>query len=566
MKNMKTIKRIIPVLLILCCISCERNIFDITPQDRISDAAVWNDEVLMRAYLASLYNGIPHGMYDHNYGKYTDETYNTMACCCCDQYLPGVLTPDNIENADDLIWCENYMYYWNRGYEYIRKVNIFLEKMEETDLKFDDKDQLIAEAKFIRGFIYFELIKRFGGVPIVDKIYSLGDDVQFERNTFDECVTLIENDLTEAIPDLKDKYASTSDDYGKATADACYALLSRVYLYAASPLHNPSNDKKYWQKAADAAEALFDKGYSLYPDYHKLFELNQGDEQDEVIFSRGFSLASGHRFVQRNINARYGGWGGWWGSSGPSQNLVDDYDMTNGEPPFLADGTINPASGYDTLNPYANRDPRFDATIIHDETVFRGDTFAMWISEDGSKWGFDSYKTTGDNPRTNTVMKKFMPSEGEIYGDLISTNQWPYFRLAEIYLNYAEAQFELGNEAAAREYVSKVRARTGVDMPPIPETVTGEELRRRIYNERRIELAFENQRFFDVRRWKIGIDVENLPIRGLDVFLDLTTGVKRYEGIVLLDRSESFTEKNYLLPIASDEIKRNPKLTQTPGW
>jgi hypothetical protein len=566
MKNMKTIKRIIPVLLILCCISCERNIFDITPQDRISDAAVWNDEVLMRAYLVSLYNGIPHGMYDHNYGKYTDETYNTMACCCCDQYLPGVLTPDNIENADDLIWCENYMYYWNRGYEYIRKVNIFLEKMEETDLKFDDKDQLIAEAKFIRGFIYFELIKRFGGVPIVDKIYSLGDDVQFERNTFDECVTLIENDLTEAIPDLKDKYASTSDDYGKATADACYALLSRVCLYAASPLHNPSNDKKYWQKAADAAEALFNKGYSLYPDYHKLFELNQGDEQDEVIFSRGFSLASGHRFVQRNINARYGGWGGWWGSSGPSQNLVDDYDMTNGEPPFLADGTINPASGYDTLNPYANRDPRFDATIIHDETVFRGDTFAMWISEDGSKWGFDSYKTTGDNPRTNTVMKKFMPSEGEIYGDLISTNQWPYFRLAEIYLNYAEAQFELGNEAAAREYVSKVRARTGVDMPPIPETVTGEELRRRIYNERRIELAFENQRFFDVRRWKIGIDVENLPIRGLDVFLDLTTGVKRYEGIVLLDRSESFTEKNYLLPIASDEIKRNPKLTQTPDW
>jgi hypothetical protein len=566
MKNMKTIKRIIPVLLILCCISCERNIFDITPQDRISDASVWNDEALMRTYLVSLYNGIPHGMYDHNYGKFTDETYNTMACCCCQQYLPGVLTPDNIENADDLIWCENYMYYWNRGYEYARKVNIFLEEMEETDLKFDDKSQLIAEAKFIRGFIYFELIKRFGGVPILTKAYNLGDDIQFERNTFDECVDFIEQDLNDAIPDLPDKYASTSDDYGKATADACYALLSRVYLYAASPLHNPTNDTKYWQKAADAAEALFSKGYSLYPDYQKLFELNQGDNQDEVIFSRGFTLASGHRFVQRNISARYGGWGGWWGSSGPTQNLVDDYDMTNGEPPFLADGTINPASGYDTLNPYANRDPRFDATIIHDETVFRADTFEMWISEDGSKWGFDSYKTSGDNPRTNTVLKKFMPSEGEIYGDLISTNQWPYFRLAEIYLNYAEAQFELGNEPAAREYVSKVRARTGVDMPPIPETVTGEELRRRIYNERRIELAFENQRFFDIRRWKIGIDVENLPIRGLDVFLDLSTGVKRYEGIVLLDRSESFTEKNYLLPIASDEIKRNPKLTQTPGW
>jgi len=563
---MKTIKRIIPLLLILCYISCERNIFDITPQDRISDAAVWNDEVYMRANLASIYNGIPHGFYDQMYSKYTDEAYNTMACCCSQQYLPNALTPDNIENAPDMIWCENYMYYWNRGYEYIRRVNIFVEKMNETNLKFDDKDQLIAEAKFLRGFFYFELIKRFGGVPIVDKPYYLGDDVKFTRNTFDECVTFIEKDLTEAIPNLEDRYMSDDENYGKATADACYALLSRVYLYAASPLHNPSNDKQNWQKAADAAEELFDKGYSLYPDYQQLFDLNQGDDQDEVIFSRGFSVDNGHLFPIRNISSRYGGWGGWFGSNGPSQNLVDDYDMTNGEPPFLADGTINPASGYDTLNPFANRDPRFDATVIHDGTVFRGDTFAMWVSEDDTKWGFDSYKTSGDNPRTNYVLKKFMPEEGPLNGEESSMIQWPFFRLAEIYLNYAEAQFELGNEAAARQYVSLVRARPGVDMPPIPETVTGAELRSRIYKERRVELAFENQRFFDVRRWKIGIDVENLPIRGLDIFLDLTTGVKRYEVIELLDRSGSFTEKNYLLPIASDEIKRNPQLTQTPGW
>ncbi len=566
MKTIKTIKSIIPLLLILCCVSCERNVFDITPQNRISDASVWDDEILMRAYLASLYNAIPHGFYDQAYSKYTDEAYNTMSCCCSQQYMPGALTPDNVANPDDMIWCENYMYYWNRGYEYNRKVNIFLEKMEETELNFDDKDQLIAEAKFIRGFIYFELIKRFGGVPIIDKVYNLGDDEQFTRNTFEECVAFIEKDLTEAIPHLTDRYESNSEDYGRATADACYALLSRTFLYAASPLHSASSDNPYWQKAADAAEAIFDSGYELYPDYQKLFDLNQADDQNEIIFSRGFSVDNGHLFPIRNVNARYGGWGGWFGSNGPSQNLVDDYDMTNGEPPFLSDGTINPASGYDPQNPFANRDPRFDATIIHDQTVFRGDTIEIWVSEDGTKWGFDSYKTSGDNPRTNYVLKKFMPEEGPLNGEESSTIQWPFFRLAEIYLNYAEAQFELGNEAAAREYVSMVRARPGVDMPAIPETVTGEELRRRIYNERRIELAFENQRFFDVRRWKIAEVVENLPIRGLDIFLDLNTEEKRYEVIELLDRAGSFQEKHYLLPIASDEIKRNPKLTQTPGW
>ena len=146
------------------------------------------------------------------------------------------------------------------------------------------------------------------------------------------------------------------------------------------------------------------------------------------------------------------------------------------------------------------------------------------------------------------------------------TIQWPHFRLAEIYLNYAEAKFELGDEATAREYLNKVRQRTSVNLPDVPATVTGEELRRRIYNERRVELAFENHRFFDVRRWKIADDVENRPITTLDIFRNMTTGEKRYEEVILLDRTGKFQEQMHLLPIAQDEIQRNPKLTQTPGW
>lgn len=560
-------KRIISVLLILFCISCQQNILDIEPQDRIAETAVWEDANLIQAYHTELYNAIPHGFYIHMYSKFTDEAYNTAPCCCAEHFKLHTYSPDNIAGVGG-DWCGNFLYYWDRGYQYIRKINVFLEKMEEVDIVLENKDQLVAEAKFLRGFIYFELIKRFGGVPIVDEVYGLGEDVEFERNTFDECVAFIEQDLNEAIPDLPERYPSTDANYGRATADAAQALLSRTYLYAASPLFNPANDLQKWQKAADAAEELLNKGYALYPDYQELFELSHGDPQDEVIFSRGFTAtgATGHQAPMHNFNRRYEAYGGWWGSNGPSQNLVDDYDMTNGEPPFLADGSINPASGYDPQNPFANRDPRFDATIIHDGSEFRGDTYEMWISEDGTQWGYDSYKNTGDNPRTNYVLKKFMPSEGPFNWQTFYTIQWPHFRLAEIYLNYAEAKFELGDEATARQYLNMVRSRPGVNLPDIPASVTGDELRRRIYNERRVELAFENHRFFDVRRWKISDVVENRPIETLDIFRNMTTNVKTYQRVVLLDRTGTFQEHMNLLPVATDEIQRNPGLTQTTGW
>ena len=556
--------------------SCKKNILDISPQDKIPETAVWGDPALIKAYHTELYNSEVHGFYVMMYAKYTDETYNSVACCGADLFKLNTYTPTNVAalgGGNDFWSTSNgYMYYWNRGYKYIRKINVFLTKMQEVTVDLPEKVQMIAEAKFLRAFIYFNLIERFGGVPIVDQVYELGDEVAYKRNSFDECVTFIAKDLAEAIPDLPNRYPSTDANYGRATADACRALLSRTYLYAASALFNPSHDQQKWQKAADAAAALLNSGYTLYPDYQKLFEMSQGDAQDEVIFARGFTSSNGHNAPMNNLNRRFEANGGWWGSQGPSGNLVDDYDMKNGEPPFLSDGTINLLSGYDPQHPFWNRDPRLDASIIHDSSVFRPDlvpthpTFEMWISEDGSSWGYDSYKNTGDNPRTNTVMKKFMPENGSINWATPSTIQWPFFRLAEIYLNYAEAKFALGDEATAREYVNKVRHRASVNLPDIPSSVTGEALRRRIYNERRIELAFESHRFFDVRRWGIATTVENAKIYTYDIFKNLTTGAKRYQKVTLLDKSGTFPAYKSLLPIAQDELQRNPELVQNPGW
>ena len=181
---------IIIITIIGSCLSCNDKILEISPKDRISDAAVWNDVNLIKAYLASVYNGIPHGFYIHMLSKYTDEAYNCAPCCCADLFVYNTYTADNITSMGgtpgDGNWCSNYLYYWDMGYKYIRKANVFLEKMAESELEFDEKAQLMAESKFLRAFMYFLLIERFGGVPILDKSYNMSDSVVLKRNTFDE--------------------------------------------------------------------------------------------------------------------------------------------------------------------------------------------------------------------------------------------------------------------------------------------------------------------------------------------------------------------------------------------
>ena len=568
-------KKIINFLIILPFIlaSCKKNILDITPQDRVAETAVWSDENLIKAYQNELYNAIPHGFYIHMYSKYTDESYNSAPCCGADVFKLNSFTPDNIGGAGGGDFWGGYMYYWNQAYTYVRKVDVFLEKMSAAGaLQFNDKARLVAEAKFLRAFIYFNLAERYGGVSIVTQSYNLADvgTVKFKRNTFDECVSFIQKDITDALPDLPVRYLASDAGFGRATKDACYALTSRLLLYAASALFNPTHDNQKWQKAADAAAVFVnnaDRGYSLYPDYRKLFNQPSGFGQSEYIFARNFTTTNGHQAPMNNLGRRYGAYGGWWASNGPSQNLVDDYDMVSGEPAFTWSGniqTVNPASGYDPAHPYWNRDPRFNASIIHDSTVYHGDLFEMWISgTDPTRFGYDSYKQSSDNPRGGYILKKFMPDDGPLNWQTTYTIPWPYFRLAEIYLNYAEAMYELGDENTCRTFISKVRARVG--LPAMPLSVTGPDLRQRLYNERRVELAFEAHRFFDIRRWKIANVIENRPVRGMDIIKNLATGTTVYTPVTLLQKNP-YLDKMNLLPVETAEIQRNPDLIQTTGW
>ncbi len=565
-------KKIVVLLAILSLMSCRKGILDIEPLDRVSEEALWKDPNLIKAYQTELYNSIPHGFGIHAMlSKHTDEAVNTTPNGQnANLFARGTWNGDNITgsaNGDN-----GWIYYWDRGYQYVRKIDIFLEQMATTKVDVPDKAKLIAETKFLRAYIYFLLLERFGGVPIVEKTYKLGDTETFTRTTIDETVAYIEKNITEALPGLPAKYAANEGNFGRATQDACLALRSRLYLYAASPLYSPTKDNAKWQKAADAAQALLSRPYTLYPDYKTAFNRPSGSSNDELIFGRNFTVANFHQAPMHNLGRRYQAYGGWWASNGPSQNLVDDYEMTNGIAPFTITGsgktvtkTLNALSGYDPQKPYLNRDPRFDATVIHDESTFHGDFYEMWVGSDGITYGFDSYKQSSDNPRCGYILRKFMPEDQPLNWQTQYTIPWPIFRLGEIYLNYAEAKFELGDEATAREYLNKVRARPTVNMPPIPATVTGADLKQRIINERRVELAFESHRFWDIRRWKIAIDIENRPLYGMDIIKNVTTNVKTFTPFKQLDKV--YEERMNWIPIETNEIRRNqPTLIQSPGW
>lgn len=535
-------KIILNIVFALILFSCD-DILEMTPKDKIAETEVWSDEALTQAYVNSCYLGLNSG-YPILLGAACDEIYDVHDLGSFYTVLRGDLTADNISGISERL------NFWSTAYSNIRNINIFFENIDDAPINDQLKQVMKGEMKFIHAYIYASLIWRYGGVPIINNIFELNDDYSVPRDSYDNCVDFICTELDEAIGLLPDKQPDS--DSGRASADAAKALKSRVLLYAASPLNNANNDLSKWERAADAAEVLLHSDYSLYSDYQKLFL----QDNDEIIFARYFTQANStpiHQYWGRN-----GSHG--WGMGSPTQNLVSDYEMINGELPFLDNGTVNARSGYDPANPYVNRDPRFYASVLYDGSLWMGretETYTGGLDSRGSSIEPWNASFTG------FYIKKYMPLEipptGSTEG---TTSPWIFFRFAEILLNYAEAKYELGDEVTARKYVNMVRARDGVQMPPV--TATGDELREKIHHERRIELALEDHRYFDVRRWKIAPVTENKNVLGITI-KKLADGSKTYEISQLMERS--FDDKNYLLPIPRAEIDRSlGALTQNPGY
>jgi hypothetical protein len=527
--------------IILACTSCKKNILDIAPTDRLSEDAIWTDVTLPQLFVNAQYNALQHGM-NNDITYYGDEAYN--------QYNEGGyhivgLNQVNPSNVDQI---SSFYNYWGTGYSAIRNINIYFSKIEGTPISTETKATMTAEIKFIRAFIYAKLIWNYGGVPIIEQAYSISDDLTgVKRNTYDECVTYILKDLDDAIAVLPNQ--QTGAGLGRASADAARALKARVLLYYASAQNNPSNDQSRWKAVSDAAlELISSNRYALATNYHGLFI---GATNTEAIYSRYF--ASGNSNIIGKLFAPVGSGGNSFGA--PSQNLVDAYEMTNGVIPFI-NGTLNPdpANTYNAAMPFAGRDPRFYATVLYNGATYKNRTIQPFSggldgdSQDSSPTGYFNYK--------------FLDESLVVNDKFAYTYPWHFFRLAETYLTYAEAQYNLGNEVDARLYINKVRQRQGVNMPAI--TASGTALFDALVHERQIELAMEGHRFYDVRRWKIAPTTEARAIQGVQVVKN-QDGSFTYNRINLLNKV--WNDRLYLIPLTFKEVQSSGgSLVQNPGF
>ncbi|WP_316805449.1 RagB/SusD family nutrient uptake outer membrane protein [Pedobacter nototheniae] len=423
-----------------------------------------------------------------------------------------------------------------------------------------------GEMRYLRAMSYFELTKRFGGVPIVDKVYKVNDELNLPRNTFDEVTKYILNDLTIAEAKLGNDADYLASDYGRATKGAAQALRARVLLYAASPLNNPSGDKTKWQAAVDAAKVLMDGRYALQATYGDILNVPNSPEYI-MIKIKGNTPLSGEMMQDFSMSP---GSGGAQGQMNPTQNHVDMYEMANGK------SITDPTSGYNPQKPYEGREPRFYNNIIYNDLPWQGGKIEMWTTTaaDGKTLFGKDYNTTITYTATRYYCKKYWPEVYRTVGGSTTLLNYIYFRYAEILLNYAEAQNEaVGPDDSVYDQLIAIRRRAGITQGTgrygfgLKENMTQSEMREVIRHERAIELAYEDHRWYDIMRWKIGATTIGVPMKGMDV-VKKSDGSFVYTPFVLTSTfQKSWREAQNLYPIPRAEIyKSKGVLTQNPGW
>ena len=583
-------------VLTLGLLACDVNsILDKKPLDQISEAAVWNDPPLIEAYVNDIYWSMYHGYQGTMLSAAADEAHFIHGYGTA-EFLQANITPSNLGAFENGRYNN---FEWGSLYSAIRNTNVVLSKLPESTIE-DQQfiDMMTGEAHFLRAYLYHQLLRFFGGVPLIQEPYDLDDDMSIARSSFGETVDFIISEADKAAALLP--VTRSDSEAGRASAGAALALKSRVLLYAASDLYhdNPSgmpetgytsaqNRTQMWRDAKDAAQAVMDLGvYGLFrPNPADDAEATQNfidlflqQNSEEAIMQK--YLLKKHEWMGNYPGLENGpnGYHNWAGNT-PVQAFIDDFRMADGSEFDWND----PAHAAD---PYANRDPRFDATVLHDGSSWRQrppdavgldplnivQSFREITLPDGTVLpGID----TRDGPiedwngsYTSYYLRKFIdPTVAHAPGNTQEI-PWIYFRYAEILLNYAEASIELGEEGDALNALNQLRQRA--HMPDI--TASGPALMEEYRNERRIEMAYEEQRYFDIRRWMIAPNVHK-DVYGMDIYVEGDTRADRstyrnyrYEITPEPVQRRVWDDKLYFLPITLEEINRNDMLVQNPGY
>ena len=596
---MKFINSLILVILVVIGMSCD--ILNLNPSDQFSEKNVWNDPDLIEAYINDIYLSMGHGQHEILLASLSDETHFThgygVPVIVESKESPGDL---GAFGRDDL----NY-FVWGNVYSGIKQVNDFFEHIKGTDIEDQEAlDELKGQAYFLRAYLYHNLLRMYGGVPIITDVATLdeqdSDELLVQRNSFGETANFIVNQADSAAQFLP--LEQTGNDLGRASKGAALALKSRVLLYAASDLYhqNPSgNDftgytgsqdrQQMWRDAKNAAQEVMDLGvYSLFrpnpagpeeasQNYYELFTT---DHNSESIMERKFldTRDDGYNPGLMNLPNGYHNYGG----NTPIQALIDDYQMLDGSD-FSWDDPDKAKA------PYENRDPRLNGTILHDGSPWQERPKDIKKYDKNNKIqtiskiklpngnvvpGVDTRNSPNEDwngTYTGYYLKKYLRDDVNHGTSTKQQGIWYYFRYTEVLLNYTEASIELKEYADARQALNKIRTRAG--MPTYSSSVTGEELMEEYRNERRVEMAIEGQRFFDLRRWMIAQDVMNENVKRIVITAEATDRADRntyqnytYEVEEIGPGSRSWEDKMYFQPIPKDEMNRNKNLEQNPGY
>lgn len=537
------------LLLTLFLSSC--SILDKDIDTNLDKDDIFTDERFAQGFLNSTYRELMNGF---------NRLDNAMFACASDEaicsysgsavhgYNNGAITP--FYNPEEEVW--------KTMYAGIRKANVFLRELDTTikDAGLIDKNEqskatytrMRGEALFLRAFYHFELAKRFSNIQLIDKVLTEEEAMFVKQSTFAEAIEFIVKDCVNAATYL-DNFNKDAAEYGRATCLSALALKSRALLYLASKLNNPAGDKQLWKDAADAAKEIMDiqaknpSRVGLLSAYYSVFTTPYNNE---ILFAT--SSESSNEIELYNNPISYGG----KGYTNPTQELVDAYETTKGYP------IDDPRSGYNPENPYKSRDPRMEYTISYNGLKFSGTPIETFVG------GKDGLNKTPTATRTGYYMRKFIDQNLDLSKDQKRRRPWILFRYAEILLNYAEAMNEYleAPDQSVYDAVNQIRKRAKIPQLNIRMELSKEEMRERIRNERRVELAFEEHRFWDVRRWNEGNTYFNRPIHGMRITVN---GEEiEYEQFVVEERMFE-TKMNYY-PIPQSELQKNGGLVQNPGW
>ncbi len=580
--------------------SCMKDVLNRPPLDIISDENVWEDSILMDAYLTHIYeemgntvllNGTPSTVYtDWNTSSAWNGPFilNEMS----DEGTAGWLYTQAEKKVNGLKVDGGLLEWWELAYTNIRALNEFIQRVPESPVGESFKTKRVAEARFLRAFNYFEMVKRYGGVPLItvpqnatDPKDSLYPSRATEQAVYDFIIAEMEsvaNDLPE----------TAGGEYGRPARYTAYALECRAALYAGSIAQfgtvqlngivgiDASKANNYYQKAYDAARLIMNSGnYALYTaDADKVVNFKNiflKKNNPEVIFAVPHTAT--------DASAGGNGWAydffqcpkphGWDAGNQdiPYLEMAESFEHVDGTPGKLDYDVIQ--SGLWTTNDlWANKDPRFYATIWTQNTPWKGgavDGHNGIILPDGSVQMQGSYNgilakgTQANFFQSGFGVMKYLDEEHNNMDYILnSSTDWLVFRYAEILLNYAEAAQELGKTADALQAINQIRDRAGI------QQLTSID-RDKIRQERKVELAYEGHRYWDVRRWRIAVDLLTVNRSGLRYILDYATGKYKLEVIYKLDGSvqnPQFYAMNYYFPITNARTANNTNLVENPGY